>query len=64
MFQLKEGLQNNHLRLKMTKMITREEDYLLSKTRRMSHQVEVLRSSQKMKDNKKTPQKGQRRQVL
>jgi hypothetical protein len=37
MFQLKEGLQNNHLRPRMTKMTTKEGDYLLSKTRRMSH---------------------------
>jgi hypothetical protein len=35
-YQLKEELQNNLPHHRMTKMITKEEDCLLSKTRRMS----------------------------
>jgi hypothetical protein len=65
MFQLKEGLQNNQLKLvlKMAKMIPKEENCLILKTRRMSHQAVVFQSSHKIMD-KKTQQKVQRRQVL
>jgi hypothetical protein len=38
-YQLKEDLQNNHLRLLLHRMtkITKEEDCLLSETKRVSH---------------------------
>jgi hypothetical protein len=59
--QPKEALRNNQL---LHRMITKEEDCLLSKTRKMSHQVVVLRSSQRKMMDKRTHQKEQRQQVL
>jgi hypothetical protein len=63
-YQLKEDLQNNHLRLLLLRMTkVTKGDCLPSKTRRTSHQVVVLQSSHKMMD-KRNHQKEQRQQVL
>jgi hypothetical protein len=47
----------------MTKMITKKEDCLLSKTRRMSHQAVVYQSSQRRMTYRKTPRWEQKQQV-